>query len=599
MPPRRPPPRPPVVPSPPWTSAPTTAASPPTQVDLTSQPSTSHPSTPASPSASLPTVTPTSTRGRGRAPVAKPKFTGRRSNKSRAELEKEEADRKREESDRKAKEARVKFGGARGRGDGRGRGRLRGGYMGEGERRKGEGAAVMSGPFSLGEAVTEVKGGGRGWTSGGRSGGGGGGGGGTSSGVGGGGGGGGSGGGGGGGSSSGASGSRSSVKQEPGANGSSHRDVQMMDSRTMIKSEDGGYISSGDDEDDKAAGGRRNIDDLALIDLTADDDASGAAPGGFAPVRIQRVEHRDRALGLKEDAAKVADTSALIVEANDIPSSPTLRRRGKGKQRAKEVEIVSEQHAYQGVYSDSSSEGERRPRIKPEPIDDDDDRLATPPGQAPTASMLPPQSPPSSPEARKKAKDRVKQPSFSTQNRPEFETNEDALEWELKEKDLRILRDELGTSAPSTATQQNGEDAEMPDISATDPRQDKVYLFQFPPILPDLKPITVKPDPDSPSATSTSFAPPPTKPAGFVGKLNIHASGRATLDWGGVPMEMGMGIEASFLQDVIIAELEKKRQDAVEGEESGETKEKVVGGRAMGMGQVKGKFVVVPSWEGI
>ncbi|KAK6432190.1 hypothetical protein LTR95_011643 [Oleoguttula sp. CCFEE 5521] len=593
MPPRRPPPRPPVVPSPPSTSAPTPATSPPP------------PPTPAPPATSTPTTVSASTRGRGRAPVAKPRFTGRRSNKSRAELEKEEADRKREESDRKAKEARAKFGGSRGRGDGRGRGRLRGGYMGEGERRKGEGAAVMSGPFSLGETVAEVKGKGRGWASGSGGGGGGGpssgggGGGGSAGGSGGGGGGTGGGSGGGGGGNSGASGSRSGVKQEPGANGPSHRDVQMMDSRTVIKSEDGGYISSGDDEDDKAAGGRRNIDDLALIDLTADDDSSGAAPGGFAPVRIQRVEHRDRALGLKEDAAKVADTSALVVEANDIPASPTLRRRGKGKQRAKDVEIVSEQHAYQGVYSDSSSDGERRPRIKPEPTDDDDDRPATPPGQAPTASMLPPQSPPSSPEARKKAKDRVKQPSFSTQERPEFEINEDALEWELKEKDLRILRDELGTPAPSTSTQPPGEDAEMPDTSATDPRQDKVYLFQFPPILPDLKPITVKPDPDGPPATSTGSAPPPIKPAGFVGKLNIHASGRATLDWGGVPMEMGMGIEASFLQDVIIAELEKKRNDAAEGEEGADVKEKVVGGRAMGMGQVKGKFVVVPSWEGI
>ena len=55
----------------------------------------------------------------------------------------------------------------------------------------------------------------------------------------------------------------------------------------------------------------------------------------------------------------------------------------------------------------------------------------------------------------------------------------------------------------------------------------------------------------------------------------------------GTPMEIGMGSEASFLQDVLIANFNKNEEGKVEN------------GTAMGMGQVKGKFIVTPDWNEI
>ena len=57
-----------------------------------------------------------------------------------------------------------------------------------------------------------------------------------------------------------------------------------------------------------------------------------------------------------------------------------------------------------------------------------------------------------------------------------------------------------------------------------------------------------------------------------------------------------MGTEASFLQDVIIADLKREGKEGGEAGKEGGKEEQVVGGTAMGMGQVKGKFVVTPDW---
>ena len=304
--------------------------------------------------------------------------------------------------------------------------------------------------------------------------------------------------------------------------------------------------------------------------------------------------------------------------------SPTLKRKDKGKQKARDVEITGEQHRYQGVYSESSSEQEGEPRIKVEQAEDEPARISTPEPPAHDAANVadvPMPSPGSSPEARRKSKARIKSP---VSEKPKFQTHEEETEWDLHQKDLRILRDELGTLAIGPGPTEKDGDAAMSGTDAQqpqdDPRADKVYLFQFPPILPSLAPITVKPDPDAPApeppvesnaddpisvpeATSAPSSKPPAPPtSGLVGKLRIHASGRATLDWGGTAMEVGMGTEASFLQDVIIAEFSRRARegDSKEGIKEGKEVEKeITGGTAMGMGQVKGKFVVTPDWAEI
>lgn len=505
---------------------------------------------------------------RGRPAVAKPKFAGRRSQKSRAELEKEEGDRRKEEAEKKAKEDRRNQRRDAARGRGAFRGRQRGGYMGESERKVPD-APVMSGPFSLGQVSSDASGARRSAPSWGAR----------------------SGGGGGGGGSGGYGGGGGGFKQESGSRGVIS-DVMMGDG-SNIKTEDGGYISSDDDEEEDSNKGmhKRNVDELTMVDLTG--------PDSIAPVRVQRVEHKERTIGLHADGVTTKDGSAAKAQARDGPSTLPDDKR-KGKQKAKDVEVTGEQHKYKGTYSESSSEQGDDPPIKEEPADEIRPTTPEPAGHdAVTVPDVLLESPVSSPETRRRHKERVK-----SGDRPDFQTNEEQTEWELHQKDLRILHHELGRL--STKDKDANGDTTMEGAEAQpqedDPRADKVYLFQFPPVLPDLIHKTIKPDPEAAPAEDVPQPQPTnqlqsTEPEssgnthtfnpGRVGKLRIHKSGRATLDWGGTPLEMGMGTEASFLQDVLIANFNKNDDGNVES------------GTAMGMGQVKGKFVVTPDWNEI
>lgn len=380
-------------------------------------------------------------------------------------------------------------------------------------------------------------------------------------------------------------------------------DVMMADG-PGIKAEDGGYISSDDEEEEDTKGmHKRNVDELATVDLTGEDGPS-AGGAGFAPVRIQRVEHKDRTVQLNADGVSTKDGSAAKAQARD--GSPEAKR---GKQKSKDVEVTGEQHKYRGTYSESSSEQGDEPTIKEEPKDDTRPTTPEPPAHdAANVPEVPLQSPVSSPESRRKTKDRIKHSS----DRPDFQTNEEQTEWELHQKDLRILRNELGRlttkdqDADGDASMEGAEAQQQQQQPQDDPRADKVYLFQFPPVLPDLIQKHIKPDPEAASNEDDPNAAPPANASnqlqasdpgpsgnthtfnpGRVGKLRIHKSGRATLDWGGTPLEMGMGTEASFLQDVLIANFNKNDEGKVDS------------GSAMAMGQVKGKFVLTPDWDEI
>jgi DNA-directed RNA polymerase III subunit RPC4 len=99
----------------------------------------------------------------------------------------------------------------------------------------------------------------------------------------------------------------------------------------------------------------------------------------------------------------------------------------------------------------------------------------------------------------------------------------------------------------------------------------------------------------------------PTLPTGHVGKLRIHKSGKATLDWGGTPLLLGMGADATFLQNVLIASVPEKKPVIAAGDDGSKEKGKRKEGEeeqmdpavGMGMGQVRGKFVVTPDWDEI
>lgn len=471
--------------------------------------------------------------------------------------------------------------------------------------------AVPSGPFSAGQAAHDASS--RRW---GPSGGGGGGGGFSA-------GGGGSGSGGdsrysGGGRSSGMGGG-SGIKAEPGMNSSM--------GGMHIKAEDGGYISS-DDEETKNQGPKANIDQMTVIDLEGGETNYDA----MAPVRLSRVPHRDRMVGLSAEDEGLFDSSDQADGADD---------KKKGKQRAKDVVVTgsTQRSKRPTAYSSSDTDGEIQ--IKEEPTDNDQTRPATPEPVLATDPVLQ-QSPVSSPESRSKAKEKVKatvdaahqdDEDFVFASPPRFQTQAEKDEWERLQHDMRELRKELGALVPPSALVPPDADGDtaMPETTPAIERMKQtqterelhVYVFQFPPVLPSLKPVLVKPDPETMTdaqageeAMDVDKEPieikdkgiaykQPTLPSGSVGKLRIHKSGKATLDWGGTPFVVAKGADATFLQNVMIGELPDVKPPAPAKDAKDKDAPPVpvdtsnMSARGLGMGQIRGKFVVTPDWDEI
>ncbi|KAH0371221.1 hypothetical protein KCU65_g1882, partial [Aureobasidium melanogenum] len=543
----------------------------------------------------------------------------RRSKEDREALQKEANAKKAEEARAALRDAKRAGRGRGDRGRGRGGGKARGGFMGDSERPIRD--VIASGPFSAGQVAADAgfRGQRRG-VGGGFSGGGG-------SGY--------SGGSGGGGSSS-TGGPR--IKSE---GGPSYGNVNI---------EDGGYISSDLDEGDE--GPRKDIDFINL--LSDDEQDTTATNANMAPIRVNRVEHREREKPVAADASKskaaIAE-SAHVAAAGEAPAttkertaSPELSRK---QPRAKEVQVVRTERRWKGAWEDSSDDDLA---IKPEPNDEDSITAAPLPENTALKESA-------SPESRRKPKGKAaagtRKHALPTEA-PAMQTAEERREWEQHQLDLEIIRQELGeislpsVSAPKPAVNKDAEgdttmaESEQTDLAESaeattslpttqpppDRRTDRVYLFQFPPILPSLLPATVKPEPSSPTlskktpASSTTAidvdAPPSTSkstkpqipesagqthspfPSGLVGKLRVHASGRTTLDWGGTSLQVGMGTDVQFLQDAVVAKFADKSDVAgAKGKEAEEIEEGTYGGEVMGLGQVRGKFVVTPDWEEI
>lgn len=528
----------------------------------------------------------TSSRGGKKTIIAKPKFAGRRSKADREAAEASQAARRVEEprSKRGSHDAR---GGLRG-----GRGGNRGGFMGDFRKRDPSGAPT--GVFGSGLVSAEFSRGRGGSTR--------------------------------------AIGGPSGGPSGPAhSHGSSSRKVKI---KTEGGDESGATyveISSSESEEDTKDGPKRNID---YIDLRSDseDNQTNDQPSalsnakGMQPIRVQRIERKDRNQPSVAKSSKVDRKRAL----RNL-ERPLAESNAKGKQRALDDHVDTSEHKWKGVYDDDQDEG-TVVNIKTEPILGD--------GMAPNALHGDSAGHPPSPEERKS---RPRKHAG-----PDLQTEEEREEHERHMQDLDTIVHELGQSSLADA---DGDAAMADGEHKDDPRAYKVYLFQFPPILPDLKTdaeIAIKKDPETilsptlskavPVATSEndgkaapeikSEAAPDedAKPhhhtraqtsSGRVGKLRVHESGKVTLDWGGTSLSVGMGTEIEFLQQVVMAKLfEEGRTEKLVGSKgpTAHQPEPVVdkdarsditqppgfvGGEVMALGQVRGKFVVTPNWEEI
>ncbi|KAK1594748.1 RNA polymerase III RPC4-domain-containing protein [Colletotrichum navitas] len=191
---------------------------------------------------------------------------------------------------------------------------------------------------------------------------------------------------------------------------------------------------------------------------------------------------------------------------------------------------------------------------------------------------------------------------------PEPKTKKTAAdpEVEMITHDMQLLLGELGTVSD--------ENSKAPESEAIQDKDGRLYLFQFPPLLPPLHPTTapkVKPEPDDvvmmdPPGEAVDLTNSEenirakaeedkdidltdinqlVSQAGMMGKLKVRKSGKVELDWGGRTLELSPAAGMNFLTTAVIVE-----------ESDEKTKPGVVGGDSIGMGKIMGRFVLAPTW---
>lgn len=476
--------------------------------------------------------------------------------------------------------------------------------------------------------------------------------------------------------------------------------------RAFIKEETlGPAFASSDGESDIAEGPRVNIEYINLIsdDESVEEDSKelhqhqGGLMGsdkkapdlGLKPIRVDRHEHVERAIGgtidpssltsaeLRRRAQERQEAEGSLFIPDDVPRTG-LANAAKGKSKAKDVEFVRDERRWKGVYQDE--EGDAEPRIKEEAHDDDShmaidhvepvsslaDRCSPAVGdEITTPNVAANIGGPTYTEANNPRGSKSEPSKRLKVQKPVFQTEEDRQEWNRYEMELEFLREELGTTGLGldhvatipTATEEGANPATDESMIQPDGKEGQVYLFQLPPIAPQLLTVTenenrlkaqaerendaahasqapknsattksrTEPE-DSLSDKRTTNAPdiatttnPPCTP-GKVGILRIYESGRAKIEWGnagGASMELRRGFRSSMLQEVIMTSFERTTMKAKGGDEEGpkmkvegsekergkdqekeEEEEKInVGDTAWAIGELAGSFVMTPDWD--
>ncbi|KAJ5121595.1 RNA polymerase III Rpc4 [Penicillium bovifimosum] len=376
-----------------------------------------------------------------------------------------------------------------------------------------------------------------------------------------------------------------------------------------------------DSSDDEESALRMSIDRINLDsdeeDWDTTKDFKGKQPsrslGGLRPVRVERHEHEERVISvnMESSSARAADIRKNAEKekaAQDVTRTPT--------------------------------------KVKPEPQDedvampdaiphaDDDDFLPEHNVRVRSAQS---QSPTKRGTAELRSSRTTPEPEI-IDPRSLLHTKEEIDEYDRHTEDLAIIRDLLVpkerkakepkntiTEGETTSVVPDGDTAaaegqgeESKDEEEENPLHGQMFLMQFPPMTPRLRlagsaqvtnnqPAAAAPrdeikreaaddveivDDNEPTVSEDSdiltAGKPWTLPTGRVGKLNVHQSGRVTLDWGGISMELDRGAPVGFVQEAVIM---SKPTPQVPGKVDEEA------GQVWSMGQLSGKFTVTPNWD--
>ena len=359
--------------------------------------------------------------------------------------------------------------------------------------------------------------------------------------------------------------------------------------------------------------------------------------GGLKPIRLDRREHKERGTivnteqAIKADPEDEDDADLMVIDEGRSSKVPKRERRNTGES---EVKIKSEPGTIPMLsYTREPTASSPPPSDFKVPIDIGSDDPATENELEPEAAK----AQITLPGAERKAKPR--RPSEKMVKAPVMQTEEDRSEWTRHLEDIEILRRELGGMAANLQSLGKGKDVEgdvdMEDGAAQEPPKEemedgRVYLFQFPPVLPKLynhdigiNPNHIIEDPDVEmmiphDLTKNDEAKVKAEAIeikqeeldeedlrrqreeeklvldeGEMGKLVLRESGEVELVWGGTNMNVGRGIETSFFSaGAVVHGMEAWNKDE-EGHEI-----PAMNGRAktMAMGEVMGKFVVTPNF---
>ena len=406
-----------------------------------------------------------------------------------------------------------------------------------------------------------------------------------------------------------------------------------------------------DSDDDDESGIRLSIDQIGLSDDSDSDlpqDAKGKLPArskdpelrGLKPVRVQRLEHEDRVVSVNMESSTAR--------------TDELRKKAEHEAKAAQgEEVTPEQEEEPRIKAEPVDEDTQMPDIVPV----EDDGFLPQQKVRVRRKISDPESSPVKPKAKAPEPQKVKRdPRELLRTREEIDEYDRHLDdlahvQELfresePEKSAEAQQSGNETVEPSTektpaaesGTDTPAEGEAEADKQETDEQaEDKtaknlvgqLFLMQFPPMTPNLTiPGSENPDPPAPEAAgeaepetnntqndvktegneveiTDADAPPPTEtpkvitantdwslPAGKAGKLNVHKSGRITMDWGGISFELDRAAMVDFVQEALIVSSSQdepgvKKEDGQEEEEN----------RAWSMGQLCGKFTVMPNWD--
>jgi DNA-directed RNA polymerase III subunit RPC4 len=404
-----------------------------------------------------------------------------------------------------------------------------------------------------------------------------------------------------------------------------------------------GQATFDDDSDEDDSRGRLDINYINELDDDEDYenlpmDIKGKLPyrprrDGLLPYRVHRIEHEERVVSVNMESSS--------------SRSAELRKKAEAEKAAEkgETTLVEEE------------EEDAELRVKDEPVDDNDAPMVDALPHVEDDGFLPAQNvrvrrkvPPSpqKPKPRRTEPISLEPEQLKRDPRELLRTKEEIDEYDRHLEDLDYVRNllfyeppekpdtpiettpaETQTAAveaePATAAQDEAEEGEKEDEEdeedkLTNPKLlGQLFLMQFPPMTPNLTvpgslttvpASTPAPAPTAPGEVKTEDdvqvvdADAPGNetpavitagqdwalPAGRAGKLNVHKSGRVTMDWGGISFELDRAAAVDFVQEALI--VSAPEPDVPGAPPKDETEQ-----RAWSMGQLSGKFTVMPNWD--